>query len=201
VRFIGNRSSGRMGFAVAAAAAQAGARVTLVAGPVCLPTPPGVGHRIDVRSAQEMHRAVLAAAGSADIFVAAAAVGDYRPAQSATQKLKKQAGAPLTLELTENPDILASVAALPQRPFLLGFAAETHDLERYARDKLQRKGLDMIAANRVGPGQGFEAADNALSLYWADGTLELARASKTLIAAQLIEQLAARYRAARGARA
>jgi phosphopantothenoylcysteine decarboxylase/phosphopantothenate--cysteine ligase len=172
-----------------------------VAGPVCLSTPAGVRNRIDVRSAQEMQRAVLTAAGSADIFVAAAAVGDYRPAQPATQKMKKQAGAPLALELTENPDILASVAALPQRPFLVGFAAETHDLERYARDKLQRKGLDMIAANQVGPGQGFEAADNALNLYWADGTRELPRASKSLIAAQLIEQVAVRYHALRGARA
>ncbi|MET0330690.1 MAG: bifunctional phosphopantothenoylcysteine decarboxylase/phosphopantothenate--cysteine ligase CoaBC [Dyella sp.] len=201
VRFIGNRSSGQMGFAVAAAAAQAGARVTLVAGPVCLSTPAGVRRRIDVRSAQEMHRAVLEAAVSADIFVAAAAVGDYRPAQPATQKVKKQAGTPMALELTENPDILASVATMPQRPFLVGFAAETHDLERYARDKLQRKGLDMIAANQVGPGQGFEAADNALSLYWADGTHELPRASKSIIAAQLIAQVAARYHAVRGARA
>jgi phosphopantothenoylcysteine decarboxylase/phosphopantothenate--cysteine ligase len=201
VRFIGNRSSGQMGFAVAAAAAQAGARVTLVAGPVALSTPAGVRQRIDVRSALEMQRAVLAAAGTADIFVAAAAVGDYRVAQPATQKLKKQAGAPLALELTENPDILASVAALPQRPFLLGFAAETHDLERYARDKLQRKGLDMIAANQVGAGQGFEAADNALSLYWADGACELPRAAKAQIAAQLIDQLAARFHAMRGTHA
>ncbi|WP_199098304.1 bifunctional phosphopantothenoylcysteine decarboxylase/phosphopantothenate--cysteine ligase CoaBC [Dyella sp. ASV21] len=198
VRFIGNRSSGRMGFAVAEAAAQAGAEVTLVAGPVSLSTPPGVRRRVDVRSAAQMRDAVVDAAAQADIYIAAAAVGDYRPAEVADYKLKKQAGAPLELRLSENPDILATLAAQTVRPFLVGFAAETHDVERYARDKLQRKGLDMIAANQVGGGLGFEAADNALTLYWADGVADLSRASKTDLAHQLVAKVAERYRTVRG---
>ncbi|KRF00521.1 phosphopantothenoylcysteine decarboxylase [Frateuria sp. Soil773] len=197
VRFIGNRSSGRMGFAIAAAAAEAGAAVTLVAGPVNLATPAGVAQRIDVRSAAQMQAAVQAAAATAHIYIAAAAVGDYRPAQVAERKLKKQAGTPLTLQLTENPDILAGLSAQSVRPFLVGFAAETHDVADYARAKLQRKGLDMIAANRVGDGLGFEAADNALSLYWADGSAELPRAPKEALARQLVATIAERYRAAR----
>ena len=197
VRFIGNRSSGRMGFAVAAAAAQAGASVTLVAGPVSLPTPAGIAERIDVRSAAQMHAAVLAAAAAADIYIGAAAVGDYRPAEVSPCKLKKRDGGGLTLQLSENPDILASLAALPRRPFLLGFAAETHDVAEYAREKLQRKRLDMIAANRVGDGLGFEASDNALSLYWPGGALELPRADKSELARQLVAELAGRYRALR----
>ncbi len=197
VRFIGNRSSGRMGFAVAGAAAQAGASVTLVAGPVSLPTPAGIVERIDVRSAEQMHAAILAAAAQADIYIGAAAVGDYRPAQVSPCKLKKHDGSGLTLQLSENPDILASLAALPRRPFLLGFAAETHDVANYAREKLQRKRLDMIAANLVGDGLGFEASDNALSLYWPGGELELPRADKSELARQLIARLAERYRAGR----
>jgi phosphopantothenoylcysteine decarboxylase / phosphopantothenate---cysteine ligase len=198
VRFIGNRSSGKMGFAAAAAAAQAGAQVTLVAGPVSLPTPAGIAQRIDVRSAAQMHAAVLAATTQADIYIGAAAVGDYRPATVAERKLKKQSGADLVLQLAENPDILASLSARPGHPFLVGFAAETHDVESYARDKLKRKGLDMIAANRVGDGLGFETSDNALTLYWSDGMAELPRADKSSLARQLIEQVALRYRAARG---
>ena len=132
VRFIGNRSSGRMGFAVAQAAAEAGARVTLVAGPVSLPTPPGVMQRTDVRSAAQMHAAVLAAAAQADIYIAAAAVGDYRPLEVSAQKLKKQGGSGLLLQLGENPDILASLSAQERHPFLVGFAAETHDVAGYA---------------------------------------------------------------------
>lgn len=197
VRFIGNRSSGRMGFAIAEAAAQAGAEVTLVAGPVSMATPPGVARRVDVRSAAQMSDAVLAATGQANIYIGAAAVGDYRPAEVADHKLKKQDGAPLELHLTENPDILATLAAQTVRPFLVGFAAETHDVEHYARDKLKRKGLDMIAANQVGSGLGFEADDNALNLYWADGAAELARTSKTELARQLVTQVAERYRAVR----
>jgi phosphopantothenoylcysteine decarboxylase/phosphopantothenate--cysteine ligase len=196
VRFIGNRSSGRMGFAVAAAAAAAGAQVTLVAGPVALPTPAGVAERIDVRSARQMHDAVLAAAPASDIFVAAAAVGDYRPQAMAAHKLKKRDGAPLTLELQENPDILAAVAALPAPPFLVGFAAETTDLEVQARAKLAHKALDMIAANRVGAGLGFETDDNALTVYWADGEQVLPRAAKTVLAQALMACIAARYGAA-----
>ncbi|MEO7072122.1 MAG: bifunctional phosphopantothenoylcysteine decarboxylase/phosphopantothenate--cysteine ligase CoaBC [Rhodanobacter sp.] len=197
VRFIGNRSSGRMGFAVAQAAVEAGAHVTLVAGPVALPTPAGVSARIDVRSAAQMHAAVLAAAAQVDIYIGAAAVGDYRPEQPAAQKLKKHAGTGLTLQLKENPDILASLSARNVHPFLVGFAAETHDVADYARDKLQRKGLDMIAANQVGDGMGFEAADNALTLYWHDGSQALSRAPKADLARALLAQVATRYRASR----
>lgn len=197
VRFIGNRSSGRMGFAVAEACALAGAQVTLVAGPVSLPTPVGVLARVDVRSAAQMHAAVIDAAVGADIYIAAAAVGDYRPQSVAPCKLKKKAGAELVLSLAENPDILASLSARPAHPFLVGFAAETHDVAAYAQDKLRRKGLDMIAANRVGDGLGFETTDNALSLYWSDGTLELPRASKAELARQLVACVAERFQAAR----
>lgn len=197
VRFVGNRSSGRMGFAVAEAAAQAGAEVTLVAGPVTLATPPDVRHRVDVRSAAQMHAAVLAATDQADIYIGAAAVGDYRPAEVADHKIKKQAGADLTLRLAENPDILASLSAQTVHPFLVGFAAETHDVAAYAQDKLQRKGLDMIAANQVGDGLGFEAADNALQLFWPGGSLSLARADKNELARQLVAQVAERYKAVR----
>ena len=198
VRFIGNRSSGRMGFAVAEAAARAGAQVTLVAGPVSMATPFGVARRIDVRSAAQMHAAVTEAALDADIYIGSAAVGDYRPNCVAEHKLKKHDGADLTLKLAENPDILASLSAKQPHPFLVGFAAETQNVETYARDKLQRKGLDMIAANQVGEGLGFETADNAITLYWADGARELPRADKGAIARQLIECIADRYKAARG---
>ncbi|MGH8159682.1 MAG: bifunctional phosphopantothenoylcysteine decarboxylase/phosphopantothenate--cysteine ligase CoaBC [Rhodanobacter sp.] len=198
VRFIGNRSSGRMGFAVAEAAAQAGAVVTLVAGPVSLATPAGVARRIDVRSAAQMHAAVLEASVQADIYIGAAAVGDYRPLEVSAHKLKKHDGTALTLQLDENPDILASLSARSVHPFLVGFAAETHDVANYAQGKLQRKGLDMIAANQVGEGLGFEAPDNALSLYWAGGAVELPRAAKPELARQLIAHVAERYRAVRG---
>ena len=197
VRFIGNRSSGQMGFAVAAAAAAAGAQVTLIAGPVSLPTPAGVGQRVDVRSAAQMHAAVQTAAASSDIFIAAAAVGDYRPQVVSPCKLKKSAGEDLVLTLAENPDILASLGASQPRPFLVGFAAETHEVERYAKDKLARKGLDLIAANQVGDGLGFEAPDNALTLYWAGGSRDLPRADKSDLARALIACVAERYRAAR----
>lgn len=191
VRFLGNRSSGRMGFALAAAAAEAGAQVTLVAGPVHLPTPAGV-QRVDVRSARQMHAAVLAEATSADVYVAAAAVGDFRPLEVAAHKIKKRGDGGMTLELTQNPDILADVAALPQRPLLVGFAAETENLEAYARAKLERKRLDLIAANQVGGGLGFEAEDNCLTLISSDGIIRLPTASKRELARQLIEIVAQR---------
>ena len=169
VRFIGNRSSGRMGFAIAAAAARRAAQVRLVAGPVHLPTPEGV-ERIDVRSAAQMSAAVLEGL-PADVYIGAAAVADYAPAQVAERKLKKTAGSDrLLLELVRTPDILAEVAAHVRRPRLvIGFAAETHDLAAYARDKLARKRVDLIAANRVGvAGSGFESEDNALVVYGPD---------------------------------
>ncbi len=194
VRFIGNRSSGRMGFALADAAARAGARVNLVAGPVHLDTPAGVAARVDVRSAQQMREAVLELAAEADIYVGAAAVGDYRPAQVAGRKMKKQAGEELALRLVENPDILGSLAAQDAHPFLVGFAAETHDVASYAQDKLRRKGLDLIAANRVGGGIGFESDDNALSVFWNGGSVELPQASKRVLAEQLVALVAEHYK-------
>lgn len=196
VRFIGNRSSGRMGFAIAAAAVESGAAVTLIAGPVALATPPGV-QRIDVRSALEMRSAVLAHVGGSDVFVATAAVGDFRPQQVAGQKLKKTGDRALELSLVHNPDILADVAALPQRPFVVGFAAETDNVEAYARDKLERKRLDLIAANEVGAGLGFESTDNALLLLWPGGREELPRADKRALARALVARIA-QLRAAHG---
>ena len=193
VRFISNRSTGQMGFAVAAAAAHAGARVILVSGPVHLPTPPGV-ERIDVESALEMHEAVMRWVREAEIFIASAAVADYRAAHSAEQKIKKTQDV-LTLELVRNPDILAEVAALrTHRPFTVGFAAETHDVLRYAEDKRRRKNLDLIAANQVGiPGSGFESARNELHVLWEGGERILPLADKTLLGQQLLALIAERY--------
>ena len=191
VRFIGNRSSGKMGFALAAEAARQGAEVTLVAGPVALSTPAGV-HRLDVRSAEQMRAAVLAALPGQDAFIGAAAVADFRPAQVASTKIKKSAGLP-QVEWTATPDILAEVAAHVQRPALVvGFAAETDDLEAHARDKLARKRVDLIAANRVDAGLGFEADDNALTVFAADGTREIARQSKVGVARELLAIVAER---------
>lgn len=185
VRFISNRSSGKMGFAVAAAAAEAGADVTLVAGPVSLVTPPGV-RRVDVESATQMHDAVNQAVQGADLFVAAAAVADYRPDSPAEQKIKKTEQS-MSLDLTRAPDILASVAALDDRPYVVGFAAETENLETNARTKMARKRLDMIAANLVGPGKGFEVDDNALHVIWGDGQQALPVAPKGVLARQLVD--------------
>ena len=191
VRFIGNRSSGKMGFALAAEAARQGAEVTLVAGPVALSTPAGV-HRLDVRSAEQMRAAVLAALPGQDAFIGAAAVADFRPAQVASTKINKSAGLP-QVEWTATPDILAEVAAHAQRPALVvGFAAETDDLEAHARDKLARKRVDLIAANRVDAGLGFEADDNALTVFAADGTREIARQSKVGVARELLAIVAER---------
>jgi len=195
VRFIGNRSSGKMGFAVAAAAAAMGADVTLVAGPVALPTPPGV-RRIDVRRAAQMREAVLAALPGQDAYVGAAAVADYAPAETLPQKLKKS-GDSLSVTLVRTADILADVAAHPARPpLVVGFAAETQDLEAYARDKLHRKGLDLIAANDVSrPGQGFEGDDNALSVFWREGRHDIAHGPKTAVARDLMDLIANRLEA------
>jgi phosphopantothenoylcysteine decarboxylase/phosphopantothenate--cysteine ligase len=194
VRFISNRSTGKMGFAVAEAAAAAGARVVLVSGPVMLKTPPGV-ERIDVESAVEMHEAVRERVREADIFIATAAVADYRAASPAERKIKKTRDA-LILELTRNPDILAEVAALrSHRPFTVGFAAETHDVLRYAEDKRRRKNLDLIAANQVGvAGSGFESEQNELHVLWEGGERVLPLADKTLLGQQLVALIAERYR-------
>lgn len=198
VRFISNRSTGRMGFAVAEAAAAAGARVVLISGPVTLKTPAGV-ERIDVESAVEMREAVMERAHQANIFIATAAVADYRAANPAEQKIKKTRDA-LTLELVRNPDILAEVAALrSHRPFTVGFAAETHDVLRYAEDKRRRKNLDMIAANQVGvAGSGFESEQNELHVLWEGGERVLPLADKTLLGQQLMALIAERYRPWKG---
>ncbi len=194
VRFIGNRSSGKMGFAVAAAAAREGADVVLVAGPVGLATPEGV-RRVDVRSAAQMHAAVLGAL-PADVYVGAAAVADFTPRSIAPGKIKKQAGTDtLVLELVRTPDILADVAAHASRPRLVvGFAAETDHVEQYARGKLANKRLDLIAANRVGvEGSGFESDDNTLVVYGPDGFAQtLGPAPKTRLADNLLELISAR---------
>lgn len=194
VRYLSNRSSGKMGFALAQAAAEAGAEVTLIAGPVGLATPAGVW-RVDVETAEEMFDAVQAR--GCDLFIGAAAVADYRPLEPAAGKIKK-AGAQMTLTLARNPDILAAVAQRPQRPFTVGFAAETDHLERHARDKLRRKGLDLIAANWVGAGTagGFDSDQNALEVYWDQGQASLPLSGKQALARALIELIARRYRAA-----
>ncbi|MDE2306632.1 MAG: bifunctional phosphopantothenoylcysteine decarboxylase/phosphopantothenate--cysteine ligase CoaBC, partial [Gammaproteobacteria bacterium] len=190
VRYLTNRSSGKMGFAVAAAAREAGAHVTLVTGPVSLPTPAGIT-RIDVESAREMHAAVHRHISEADVFVAAAAVADFQPTEVAKQKIKKQ-GAPLTLALEPAPDIVRSVAEMARRPFVVGFAAETNDVEEHARAKLKRKKLDMIAANRVGDGLAFDCEDNALTVLWPGGKAEIPRAAKLEVARELIALIAQR---------
>jgi len=188
VRYLTNRSSGKMGFAVARAAHLEGAEVTLIAGPVGLETPPGVD-RIDVESAGEMMAAADAAARGADVFIAAAAVADYRPVAPADQKIKKTAES-MALDLTRNPDVLASIAAGDDRPFVVGFAAETQDVEANAEAKLKAKNLDMIAANRVGPGLGFDCDDNRLTILWPGGREELPPGDKRDLARRLVQLIA-----------
>jgi phosphopantothenoylcysteine decarboxylase / phosphopantothenate---cysteine ligase len=192
VRGITNHSSGKMGFAIARAAAEAGAQVTLVVGPVHLPTPRHV-RRIDVVSAQQMFDAVLPQAPGHDLFVATAAVADWRPVAAGDRKIKKDGSARVpALELTENPDILASVARLPlaQRPWCVGFAAESHDLLRHAREKRERKGVPLLVGN-LGPAT-FGRDDNALLLVDAEGERELPHADKLSLARDLVREIAAR---------
>jgi phosphopantothenoylcysteine decarboxylase/phosphopantothenate--cysteine ligase len=193
VRFLTNHSSGKMGFAIAEAAADAGAEVTLIAGPVRLETPHKVA-RVDVVSALEMHGETLQRAPANDIFIAVAAVADYRVATQQTHKIKKSEGT-LSLEMVRNPDILADVASLDARPFCVGFAAETRDLETYARGKLKKKNLDMIVGNLVGKATGgFNADDNAVEVYWPDGGYaSFASRSKRLLADDLVALLSQRY--------
>ena len=197
VRFVGNRSSGKMGFALAAALRDAGAAVTLVSGPVSLPTQAGVT-RVDVETAAEMHAAVMARVRDCAIFVACAAVADYRPAAPAAGKIKKSAER-LALDLVRNPDILAEVAALEGAPFTVGFAAETERLAEQAEAKRRAKGLDMIAANLVGGAEGgFEVDDNALSVLWEGGGETLERAPKSELARSLAALIAKRFAESRG---
>lgn len=190
VRGITNLSSGKMGFAIARAAQEAGAEVTLVAGPVHLPTPRGV-RRIDVQTAQQMYDAVLPQAPQHSVFVATAAVADWRPATLSDQKIKKNGNkvAP-TFELTENPDILAAVAKLPKRPYCVGFAAESHDLLKHAREKLERKNVPLVVGN-LGPAT-FGRDDNQLILVDAQGQRELPRADKLSLARALVNEIAQR---------
>ena len=195
VRFISNRSSGKMGYAMAEAALAAGAEVTLVSGPVCL-TPPQGAQMVYAESAQQMLQQVEAQIDNQQIFIATAAVADYRVATIAPQKIKKAADQ-MTLELVKNADILASVAQRATPPFCVGFAAETQHLAHYAQQKMVDKNLDMIAANRVdGDDSGFDVDDNALSIYWPGGSTQLARQSKKSIARKLIDIIADRYLAA-----
>jgi phosphopantothenoylcysteine decarboxylase/phosphopantothenate--cysteine ligase len=198
VRYLTNRSSGKMGFAVAAAAREAGAHVTVVSGPVQIPTPPGVT-RINVESARDMYAAVHRHVAEADVFIAAAAVADFQPVTVAKQKIKKQ-GVAVKLDLEPAPDIVKSVADMAKRPFVVGFAAETNDVEDNARSKLKRKKLDMIAANHVGDGIAFDCEDNALTVLWPGGKIEVARAPKLDVARALIAIIAERLPPADGPR-
>ncbi len=194
VRFISNRSSGKMGFALADAAVRAGAKVTLICGPVALTTPRGAT-RIDVTTAQEMRDAVFGQVARADILIATAAVADYQPKQAASQKLKKQQ-AEMQLALVRTPDILGEIAALSQRPFTVGFAAETENLASNAQAKRLAKRLDIIAANWVNnPQMGFDSDENELTLFWEGGEKHLARSSKTQLAHQLIVLVSEFYHA------
>jgi phosphopantothenoylcysteine decarboxylase/phosphopantothenate--cysteine ligase len=196
VRYITNRSSGKMGFAVAAAAREAGANVVLVAGPVALSTPANI-KRIDVETAEQMFQRVHEEIADADVFIACAAVADYRPQTASAQKIKRSA-AEMDLALVRSPDTLASVAALPKAPFTVGFAAETNDVAAHAREKLEKKRVDMIAANRVGPDCGFDRETNALTVYWpGGGEAALGDGSKPMLARRLVELIAERYRASR----
>ncbi|WP_445372482.1 bifunctional phosphopantothenoylcysteine decarboxylase/phosphopantothenate--cysteine ligase CoaBC [Methylomonas sp. HW2-6] len=192
VRFISNRSSGKMGYALTKAAVAAGANVTLVSGPVHLPAPAGAKF-IQVETALQMYQAVLNACSDAELYIGAAAVADYRAKQVAGRKLKKGEAEDSVIELEKNPDIVAAVARLLPKPWVVGFAAETDDLENYALGKLHSKNLDMIAANWVGRAEGgFDSERNALQVFWRDGRKTLEMADKTSLAVQLLQLIAER---------
>jgi phosphopantothenoylcysteine decarboxylase / phosphopantothenate---cysteine ligase len=191
VRFVSNRSSGKMGYAMAQALHEAGAIVTLVSGPVSLPTPAGV-RRIDVESSDQMHAAVQRELPGTAIFVGTAAVADYRPMACAEQKIKKTSEK-ISLDLTRTTDILAQVSASAQRPFVVGFAAETNSVEQHARAKLLSKNLDMIAANEVGHTKAFDCEDNSLLVLWHGGRVEFPVANKRELARALTGVIAERY--------
>jgi phosphopantothenoylcysteine decarboxylase/phosphopantothenate--cysteine ligase len=189
VRYISNHSSGKMGYALAAEAATAGALVTLISGPVALPAPERV-RRVDVVSAQQMLDASLAVAGECDIFIGVAAVADYRPANVAAQKIKKQDDT-LSLELVLNPDIISTIASLEQRPFTVGFAAETEDVDANGTGKLQRKKLDLLFANHATSTFGSDAI--AATAMWSDGRMGLGPGNKALVARQMLALIHAQY--------
>lgn len=193
VRFISNRSSGRMGYALAQAAADAGANVVLVTGPVSLPPPPGV-ECIQVESAQDMFAEAHNRIDGVDVFIGAAAISDYRPESARLQKIKKSEGS-LRIDLVKAPDTLASVAKLERRPFTVGFAAETERLREHALAKLSGKNLDLIVANEVGKGRGFDCDDNAVEVLWQGGERSFPMMDKADLARALIELIAERYRA------
>ncbi len=192
VRYLSNHSSGKMGYALAEAARSAGARVTLVSGPVNLATPIGV-NRVDVSSAEEMHAEVMSRVKAPGIFISVAAVADYRAESPSGEKIKKTEE-DLTLTLIRNPDILATVANSANRPFCVGFAAETQNLEHYARSKIEKKNLDMIIANLVGDGRAFGSESNAVEVFWRDGgSKSFALQSKTTLANSLVDLVADHY--------
>lgn len=195
VRYITNRSSGKMGYAIAVAAAEAGADVLLISGPVSLDAPAGV-ERVFVETAEEMFRASNAAANEADIFIGCAAVADYRPPAAAARKIKRTEPE-MKLDLVRSPDTLASIAALPDGPFTVGFAAETENVSEHARRKLESKHVDMIAANRVGPACGFDCETNALKVFWKQGSAEIGEDTKLSVARRLIVLVAERFKSAR----
>ncbi len=189
VRYISNHSSGKMGFALARACADAGAITTLIAGPVALPSPPRV-KRIDVVSAQDMFDEVMARVNAVDIVIAAAAVADYRVEQVAPGKIKKTGADTMNLALVKTPDIIASVASIEAGPFTVGFAAETESVEQYARDKMLRKKLDMIIANDVSRTDiGFGSEDNAVAVFWPAGAVEYQKMSKAQLSVKLVKKL------------
>ena len=195
VRFVSNRSSGKMGFALAQAAADAGAEVTLIAGPVNLPTPPNI-NRVDVETTQQMCDSALAHIDVMDIYIGAAAISDYRPREAAAQKIKKSDDT-FVLEMVKSPDLLATIAALEDGPFTVGFAAETQKLEEHALQKLERKQINMIIANLVGENLCFDADDNEVVVLWDEGRQPLPKLSKQELARRLVDIIAARYREAR----
>ncbi len=192
VRYISNHSSGKMGYALAEAAAEAGATTVLISGPTQLGCPDRV-KRVDVVSAQEMHDASIDAISDCDLFIASAAVADYRPAQLAEQKIKKTAQDSMTIELVKNPDIVTAVAASTPKPYTVGFAAETQDVLAYARGKLERKNLDLVIANDVSQaGIGFNSDRNQVTLVWPTGEESLDENNKSQLARDLIERIAAK---------
>ncbi|MEG3755969.1 bifunctional phosphopantothenoylcysteine decarboxylase/phosphopantothenate--cysteine ligase CoaBC [Psychromonas arctica] len=194
VRYISNHSSGKMGFSLANAALNMGATVTVIAGPVNLTLPPEI-NRIDVKSARDMHQVALASLATTDIFIACAAVADYRTENVHTEKMKKQTDTDsITLTLVKNPDIIADVASASDRPFCVGFAAETNDVEAYAKGKLERKNLDLIAANDVSVGtQGFNSDNNALTVFAKNKRFDIGLTSKKEVAKQLLTIIAKEY--------
>jgi len=196
VRYITNRSSGKMGYAVARAAVAQGARVVLVSGPVNLQVPSGVDVR-RVETAEQMFAETHANISDVDIFIGAAAVSDYRPGDAAPNKIKKNAAA-MSIDLVRSPDILASVALADNAPFTVGFAAETENVRDYAIGKLESKKLGMIVANKVGADRGFDCDDNAVDVYWSNGEHSFPTATKTELAHQLIELIAERYALSHG---